>query len=202
VDDHPVVRTGIRKLLEKADDIQVVGEAGCGHEALRLVRELVPDILILDMELPDIKGYEVIQQMEQAGSSTRVLVLSAYDRQHYVQKILASGASGYLIKDEMSEMILDAVHGIARGEQGWFSRKIVAQASASMQAGKHAAADLTTREVEVLRAVTAGKTNQEIAVNLGISVKTVEKHMDKIFTRLGVASRLEAAIFAVEKEII
>ncbi len=117
-DDHPVMRDGIRNLLDKAIDIEVAGEAGNGVEALRLVEELKPDVLLLDMELPGLKGVEVAQRLQASGATVRILVLSAYDDQEYIRGLLASGAAGYLLKEEIPETIVEAIRGVARGERG------------------------------------------------------------------------------------
>lgn len=199
VDDHPVVRAGIRNLLENERDIVVVGETSEGAEVISLVKELAPDILLLDMELPGISGTEVARQLQESEIHVNILALSAYDDKQFIQGLLSSGAAGYLVKDEVPEAIIDAVRGVARGEQGWVSRRIAAQMSNWMKDESDEHMGLTPREMEVLRGVVDGKTNQEIGLTLGISEKTVEKHLDGIFTKLGVASRVEAAVYAVRE---
>jgi DNA-binding NarL/FixJ family response regulator len=198
-DDHPVVRAGIRNLLEEAPDIVVIGEASDGKEALRMVEELKPDVLLLDMEMPGISGAEVAHELMASGSTVHILALSAHDDKEYIQELLANGASGYLVKEEVPNAIVEAVRGVSRGERGWLSRRIAAQMSAWMQEGEQDRKGLTTREVEVLQAVVAGKTNQEIGLALGISEKTVEKHLEGVFSKLQVASRVEAAVRAVRE---
>jgi two-component system, NarL family, response regulator DegU len=201
-DDHPVVRSGIRNLLEKAPGIQVVGEASGGEEALQLAGSLKPDLLLLDMEMPDLKGVEVAQRLRANGSTVRILALSAYDDKQYILELLASGASGYLVKEEVPEIIVEAVRGVARGEQGWVSRRVASQMADWIHTEEPGRMGLTAREMDVLRLVVAGKTNQEIGMALGISEKTVEKHLEGVFSKLGVASRVEAAVVAVRKEIV
>jgi DNA-binding NarL/FixJ family response regulator len=198
-DDHPVVRAGIRNLLEQAPDIVVIGEASDGKEALRMVEELKPDVLLLDMEMPGKSGAEVAHELMASGSTVHILALSAHDDKEYIQELLANGASGYLVKEEVPNAIVEAVRGVSRGERGWLSRRIAAQMSAWMQEGEQDRKGLTTREVEVLQAVVAGKTNQEIGLALGISEKTVEKHLEGVFSKLQVASRVEAAVRAVRE---
>ncbi len=195
-DDHPVTRDGIRNLLEKAPGLVVVGEAVNGIEALRLVEELAPDVLLLDMEMPGLKGIDVARQLQVAGSTVRILALSAYDDKQYILELLASGAAGYLVKEEAPEAIIDAVRGVAQGQQGWVSRRIAAQLMAWTRE-EPPKTNLTDREMGVVRLVAAGKTNQEIGLALGISDKTVEKHLEAVFAKLGVASRVEAAVWAV-----
>jgi DNA-binding NarL/FixJ family response regulator len=200
-EDHPVTREGICNLLDKAVDIQVVGEAADGPEALRLVQELSPDVLLLDVELPGVNGVEVAQRLQAEASPVRILALSAYDDQEYIRGLLASGAAGYLIKEEIPENIVEAVRGVARGEQGWVSRRVAARMAAWTQEDLERK-ELTKRELQVLELVVEGKTNQEIAVALGISDKTVEKHLEAVFSKLGVASRVEAAVYAVREGLV
>jgi DNA-binding NarL/FixJ family response regulator len=200
VDDHTIIRIGIRNLLANAPDIEVVGEATNGTEALQLVQELDPDVLILDMEMPGISGIEVAQNLRSQGSRVHILALSAYNDRRYVENVLKSGASGYLVKDEAPDAILDAVRGVAQGEQGWISRQIVNRLvdwSSNPQYGYL----LTGREAQVLQELLHGKTNQEIGLALKITDKTVEKHMDSIFQKLGVSSRTEAAVWAAKEEL-
>jgi DNA-binding NarL/FixJ family response regulator len=199
VDDHPVVRAGIRNLLENAPDIRVVGEAGNGVDALRLVSELSPDVMLLDMELPGLNGREVAQKLQKAGSAVRILALSAYDDKQYIHELLSNGAAGYLVKDEVPEAIVEAVRGVSRGENGWVSRRVAAQMSTWMTEKPKDKKGLTSREIQVLEGVVAGKTNQEIGLSLGISEKTVEKHLEGVFAKLSVASRVEAAVRAVRE---
>jgi DNA-binding NarL/FixJ family response regulator len=201
-DDHPVVRSGIRNLLEKASGITVVGEACDGEEALSMVREVQPDILLLDMEMPKIRGVEVAKQLRAKGSQVRILVLSAYDDKQYILELLSNGASGYLTKEEAPEVIVEAVRGVARGEEGWVSRRVGAHIAKWMREDDNGKLHLTSREIEVLRLVVEGKTNQEIGQQLDISEKTVEKHLEGVFNKLGVTSRVEAAVQAVRAGII
>lgn len=126
-EDNEIIRKGIRNLLTKAKDIVVVGEANNGVEALRLVDDLVPDVLLLDVEMPLLNGIEVAREMKKRDGNTRILVLSAYDDREYIQEMLANGAAGYLIKDEAPKRIIEAVLGVARGETGWVSPRVEAK---------------------------------------------------------------------------
>jgi DNA-binding NarL/FixJ family response regulator len=164
-----------------------------------MVNDLAPDVLLLDMEMPGLNGNEVAQQLQKSGTPVRILALSAHDDKQYIQELLSNGAAGYLIKEEVPEAIVEAVRGVARGEKGWVSRRVAAQISSWMGEENQERNGLTSREVQVLQAVVAGKTNQEIGVALGISEKTVEKHLEGIFAKLGVASRVEAAVRAVRE---
>lgn len=200
-DDHPVVRTGIRALLERAPDILIVAEAENGVEVLDLVEKHKPDVLVLDIEMPQLSGVEVAQKIKALQLPVRVLALSAYAEEHYVNRILMSGAAGYLIKDEAPHMIIDAVRGIAMGEEGWMSRRAVAKINAHAR-NHNDNHEISPREGEVLALVVAGKTNQEIALSLSISESTVEKHVGALFTKLNVSSRVEAAVQAVRKGLV
>ena len=202
VDDHPIVRSGIRGLLEKASDIKVVGEAENGETALQLVEEAAADVLLLDMELPDIPGPQVAAQIKQNHPALKILSLSAHDDSVYVRQLLEQGAAGYLLKEEAPEAILDAVRGVAQGQQGWISRGIAAQIASWMQVDTAGDPHLTRREQETLGLLVEGKTNQAIAANLHISEKTVEKHIKAIFEKLKVSSRVEAAVIAVKHGIV
>jgi DNA-binding NarL/FixJ family response regulator len=200
-DDHPIVCKGIHDLLDAADGIKVVGEANSGQQAIKLVKNLSPDIVILDIEMPDMNGVEVLNQIGENAIQVKVLVLSSYDDREYISQMLAMGASGYLIKDEVTDTIVDAVRGVARGEKGWVSRR-VAERLSQMLDNKSDNKDLTPRELDVLGQVSLGKTNAEIGLALGISEKTVEKHLDVIFRKMGVVSRVEAAVMAVREHIV
>ena len=202
VDDHPVVREGIRNLLAKENDIVIVGEAKDGSEALKLVEDLSPDVMLLDMELPGMSGTQVAKHLQEKNSPVKILALSAHDDRQYIQELLANGASGYLIKEEVPETIIEAVRGVAYGEQGWISRQVAAQMSTWIGGAEEDQSSLTPREIEVLRGVVDGKTNQEIGLTLGISEKTVEKHLEGVFTKLNVASRVEAAVLAVREGLV
>jgi DNA-binding NarL/FixJ family response regulator len=199
VDDHPIVRQGIRNLLEAEVGITVVGEASSGMEALEQIEFLHPDVVLLDMELQDISGVEVVKKISQSGTRPRILGLSSYDNPEYITQLVSLGASGYLIKDEVPDAIAEAVRGVARGETGWVSRKVAARLSQILQDERGEVRELTPRELDVLRLVVEGKTNAEVGLALGISEKTVEKHMDAIFKKMGVVSRVEAAVMAVRE---
>jgi DNA-binding NarL/FixJ family response regulator len=201
VDDHPVVRSGILHLLASVQDIQVIGEASSGQEALHLVQELHPDVMLLDMQLPDMFGSDVAKRLRADREPVYILALSAYDDKQFVLELLASGADGYLIKDEAESMIVDAIRGVARGERGWFSRKISAQLPNWVR-NRNKTTKLTTRELDVLRQIVEGQSNQKIAVSLAISEKTVEKHLEEIYSKLGVKSRVAAAVHAIREGLL
>lgn len=201
-DDHPITRSGIRRYLENASDIEIIDEADNGELALELAREKSPDVLLLDMELPGISGVEVAKALSEENAQIRILALSGHADRQYIFGVLSNGALGYLIKEEIPENILEAVRGVARGEKGWISRKVAAILSTWNPMSELDDDELTGRELEVLADVVAGKTNLEIGQNLGISPKTVEKHLESIYSKLKVASRVEAAVFAVRENLI
>lgn len=201
-DDHPMVRAGIRKLLNKAADIQVVGEASDGVEALRLVEDLAPDVLLLDIEMPGLNGVEVAEQLQAAKSPVRILALSTYDDKQYILGMLANGASGYLTKDEAPQTIVQAIRGVAQGERGWVSRRVASPMAAGRQGESSKQISLNGQELEVLRLVVKGKTDREIGKELGIGERMVEQHMKEVLVKLGVASRMEAVVRAVRKGLV
>jgi DNA-binding NarL/FixJ family response regulator len=202
VDDHLITCKGIRDVLEPAIGISVVGEAHTGAEAIRKIEELKPRVVLLDMRLPDMNGVEIIKKVYNAGINTRILGLSSYDDREFISELLTYGASGYLLKDEVPEEIVAAVRGVAQGEVGWVSRKVAAILSQILVKEQAGGTDLTLRELKVLNLVVEGKTNNQIGLALGISGKTVEKHLHVIFQKLGVVSRVEAAILAVEASLV
>lgn len=203
VDDHPVVLSGIRQILEESIGIEVVGEAHTGADALEMIENTQPDVLLLDMKLPDMSGVEIVKEIYASGSKTRILGLSSYNDREFISQLLNYGASGYLLKEEAPELIVEAVRGIAGGEPGWMSRKVAAMLSEFLS--KENAEDgygLTPREMDILRLVVEGKTNDQAGVLLGISVKTVENNLHTIYRKMDVVSRVEAAVKAVRDSIV
>lgn len=202
VDDHPIVSNGIRAILEQNIGIEMVGVAHSGEEALAFLAENSPNVVLLDMELPDMSGVDIAEQLAEEMPETKVLALSSFDDPHYIDAVLASGAAGYLLKDEVPKLIVEAIRGVARGEQGWLSRSVASHLSQSVQDAAAGPEQLTKREKQVLRCVVDGKTNAEIGQDLGISEKTVEKHLEHVFSKLDVGSRVEAAVLAVRRSLL
>ncbi len=201
-DDHPIVVEGIRNFLTSAVGIKVVGVAASGQQTLEMAQSVESDVLLLDMQLPDLSGVEVIRKLLETNYAGKILILSSHYDSVYISQILSLGASGYLIKDEVPKAIVEAIRGVARGEKGWVSRAVAEKLSQMVQAGKETSNELTARELEVLRLVVEGKTSAEIAHRLGISGKTVEKHLEKIFKKMNVSSRVEAAVVAVRENYV
>lgn len=201
VDDHPIIRSGIRMLLERAPDIVVVGETDRGDSVLSLVERLKPDVVLLDMEIHGKSGVQVASDLQEAGAPVRILVLSAYDDDQYISSVLAKGAAGYLTKDQAPEAIIEAVRGVARGEEGWFSRRAAAQIAALARKDiTNSAMDLTEREQEVLEMLAQGWTNTHIAGEMTVSERTVRFHLSNIYDKLGVSSRAEAIAWALRRK--
>lgn len=194
-DDHALFRAGVHMLLDGAEGIEVVGEAATGRAALDLVRERKPDVLLLDMEMPDMTGVEVARRLQATGAAVRILVLSAYDDEEYVSGLLDNGAAGYLTKEEVPERLVAAVRGVARGETGWMSPGVAARMF-RRRAADEEAASLSAREREVLRLIARGLDNAAIAGHLFISESTVKNHVTNIYGKLDVRSRAEAVAWA------
>lgn len=199
VDDHPVIRSGVRQILSQAPDISVVAEAVDGEDALEKNRQFQPDIIILDIRLPVMDGVQVVRELKRIHSPARVLVLSAYDDPGYVKGLFGLGIAGFLLKEEMPETLLSAVRGIAAGQTGWVSRRIALKISSLFNEQKVIPRALTRREIQVLREVVAGKSNSKVASTLQISEKTVEKHLMMVMKKLGVETRVEAAVLAIRE---
>jgi len=201
-DDHAVVRAGIRHLLRKAPDISVVGEAINGDEALKMVQDLTPDVLLLDMEMPSVSGIEVAQKLQEAQSPVRILVLSAYEDSQYIQALLDSGASGYLTKDEVPEIIVEAVRGVSRGEEGWVSPRIAQKMSFWIHSEEGPQKKLNQVELRVLRLATQNREPREIGRILGIQESTVDRYLQSIYSKLGAVNTADAIHKAEEQGLL
>jgi DNA-binding NarL/FixJ family response regulator len=194
-DDHPLIREGIRNRLQREIDIEIVGEASTGVEALEKTRTLKPDVLVLDMELPEMSGLEVAQALSKLKTGTKILGLSGYDNDQYVVKLLELGAAGYLTKEENVDRIVEAIRGIASGETGWLSRRAASaliRKSAAQQEAVPNVALLSRREREVLLLLAEGMSNSQMAERLFVVPSTVKKHLTNIYEKLHLTSRAEA----------
>ena len=195
-DDHPGFRAGIKQRLDEEDDLAVVAEAGDGPTALRLALEHRPDVLVLDIDMPGLTGLEVMKKLRAREAAARILILSAYDEDHYVRRVLEAGAAGYLLKQEAVSAIVEAVRGVGRGETGWLSRRLTARLM-QREGGATSAYDLLSeREREVLHLLAQGASNPAIGAQLYIAESTVKKHVNMIFKKLGVGTRAEAVAWA------
>jgi DNA-binding NarL/FixJ family response regulator len=198
-DDHEKIRAGIRDILKTTSDIQVVGEASDGLEALHMVEDLVPDVLLLDMEMPLMNGNEVIARLQENASPVRILALSAYDDRQYVLSMLNNGASGYLTKDEVPETLINAVRGVAQGQQGWVSRRLAGKLSLArrqMNSKKH---DFSSEEKEILRMLGGKKSLHDIAKTLGVSLNEIEAKINGLQSKLDFNSRAELVLLAIDQ---
>lgn len=201
VDDHALHRDGTRQILEAHPDLQVVGDASSGEIALALVNQLHPDVVLLDIRLPGMNGIEVARLLTRDHPEVRVLMVSAYDEDEYVRGALEAGAAGYLRKTAPGKELVQAVRAVAGGasvlQSGLAARLLV-----STRAADPAVTDLTERELAVLRLVAAGMHNREVATELGISTRTVDRHCDNIYAKLDVGSRTEAVVRAISTKLL
>ncbi len=206
-DDHDLVREGTRQLLERESDLEVVGEAGDGEEAVRLTQLLQPHVVIMDVAMPKLNGIEATQRIKSQLPQTAVLVLTAYDDEPYAVALLRAGAAGYLLKNVRGKEGVEAIRSVHRGEavlSPSIIRKVLGHlmAQAEPPVSEHAEPDLallTQREMDVLGLAARGKSNADIGQELFISARTVQTHMSNIFSKLGVASRTEAVIYALKR---
>ena len=192
VDDHPVVRQGLRALLATASDIHIVGEAGDGREAVELSRKTEPAVVLMDLALPLLNGLEATRQILAALPQSRVLVLSTYSHDDFITKALEAGASGYILKQTATQDLVEAVRSVHRGTS-FFSVAVARRLHNRFPQGLETTGrlpkqgrSLTSRETEVLQLIADGFSNKEIGVELGISVKTVEKHRQQVMNKLGI----------------
>jgi len=206
VEDQQMFREGIRKRLEQEPDIQVVGEASSGEEALPKVEETSPHIVILDIRLPKMSGIEVARSLRQRWPDLKILVLSGYDFDQYISAAVRVGIQGYLLKDEPQDVLVQAIRDIASGGAVLPPRiasKVMRHYSTSATRTQgDLLGELTLREIEVLELMYQGLRNSEIADRLSISIRTVEAHVSSVIAKLGVQTRTEAVRIAVEKDLI
>jgi two-component system response regulator NreC len=203
VDDHAVVRSGIRLLLDRQDDIEVVGEAGSAKDALFRTRALKPDVILLDVVMPGESGIDVLPRLLAESPETKVLVLSMQDDPSYVREAFAAGAQGYVLKEAADEEVVSAVREIAKG--GRYVHPTLGARMVAAEAEERAAADadpLSERERDVLRLLALGHTNQEIAEKLYISVRTAESHRAHIMQKLRLATRAELVRYALSHGLL
>lgn len=202
-DDHSVVREGIRTLLEAVPGFHVVGEAGSGDEALTLIRELQPDVAVLDVTMPGTSGIDVIGRLREEGARTGILVLSMHDHPEYVLGAVRAGADGYMLKSAGPAEIRDAVRAVAEGREA-FGPRVTQQLGAALrdEAARTSSRGrldlLTPRERQVLTGVVAGRTSREIGEELGISHRTVETHRESIMKKLHIRTVAGLTRFALE----
>lgn len=208
-DDHVMLRQGTATLLAREQDIEVVGQAGDGREAVELAHRLEPDIVVMDVRMPEYSGIEATRRIREALPEVQVLVLTAHDDDQYVFSLLEVGASGYLLKTAPVSELVDAIRQVEAGESPLspsIARKLVVRMSNQDQEGTSASTGqgeapeaLTSRECDVLQLLAQGMSNRQIAENLVISDRTVQAHLTNIFSKMGVSSRLEAVLLGIRQ---
>ena len=198
-DDHPVVREGLRALLDSEPDVEVVAEAADGREALALAGRLQPDLVLMDLQMPDMDGVAATRRIRRQHNGVEVLILTTYDTDSDITRAVEAGATGYLLKDASREELMQAIRVAARGESV-LSPKVASRVLGRMRGPAEEA--LSTREVEVLLEVAGGLSNKEVGRALHISEATVKTHLLHIFAKLGVEDRTAAVTVALERGII
>ena len=207
VDDHDLFRTGLRNLLEERG-VQVAGEAGQGADAVRLVREVAPDVVVMDLNMPGMSGIEAIRQIASIAPLTRVLVLTISDQDDDVLHAILAGACGYLLKDSSVDDLIRGISAAAVGESlvsPAIAGKVLQQVRAtagSPEAEETIRAELSERELDVLKLIVSGKDNAMIAGELHISPKTVKNHISNILMKLQIENRIQAAVYAVRSGLV
>jgi DNA-binding NarL/FixJ family response regulator len=198
-DDHPIFRAGVMGLLSGQEDFQVVGEAANGREAVAIVRHAAPDVLLIDLQMPELDGVGAIKQLKEVAPATRILVLTTYDSDGDILRAVEAGATGYMLKDTPREELFKAIRATARGES------VLSPAVASKLVGRArgpSERSLSARELEVLTLVARGVSNKIIGKDLRISEATVKTHLIHIFAKLGVDDRTAAVTAAMERGIL
>lgn len=207
-EDHTIVREGLRKLLDAESDIDVVGEAGNGRQAVNMARDLAPDVIVMDIAMPQLNGLESTRQIRQAVPGAKVLILSAHSDEAYVEKVIELGAAGYLIKQTSFHYLSEAIREVHKGNK-FFSPSIAKALGHRHQTAidrkgrtKTTNVKLSSRETEVLQRIAEGDANKQIAAELDISIKTVEKHRDHLMRKLDIHDTASLTRYAIAEGII
>jgi two-component system, NarL family, response regulator LiaR len=204
IDDHRVVRQGLRDFLELQGDIEIVGEASSGEEGVQLARELLPDVVLMDLVMPGIDGVETTRRLKAASPSTRVIVLTSFADDNKVFPAIKAGAISYLLKDISPEELAHAIRAAQRNE-AVLHPEVAAKLMQEFSAPKSNEAmveQLTAREMDVLRLIAKGKSNKEIADTLIVSEKTIKTHVSNILSKLHLADRTQVAIYALRQRLV
>jgi two-component system, NarL family, response regulator NreC len=200
-DDHTIVRQGLKLILSAHTDLEIVGEAANGREAVELADKLRPDIVVMDVQMPELNGIEATKKMVAANPRMKILVLSMHKEAVYVREILRAGARGYILKDAIDTELLSAVRSVAQGD-GYISPAVTSALNDKTKDIKNPLDSLSAREREVLLLIAEGKTNKEIATRLNLSVYTVDSHRGKIMEKLNLHSAGELVRFAMKNGLV
>jgi two-component system, NarL family, nitrate/nitrite response regulator NarL len=206
-DDHTIFREGLRRLLETEPAFRVIGEAGDGGEAVRLVQQLKPDLLLLDMAMPAMSGLQVLDELIAGGTPVRTIVLTAAIESWQTAQVLQRGARGVLLKEASTALLFKCIQCVADG-QYWVGRQEVGNLVEYMRREVSAAQEtrerlgLTGRELEIVSAIVAGLSNRDMASQFAISEQTVKHHLTRIYDKLGVSNRLELALYAIQRRLV
>ena len=200
-DDHSMVREGFRQLLQLEDEFEVVGEAANGQAALELIKELQPDVLLLDINMPIKNGLEVLEELKKLKTNTKALMLTIHNEVEYLIKAVEIGCNGYLLKDSSFQILKDAINLVNSGES-YIQPELTPILNAGLMRKNEIEENLTKREIEVLKLVAVGKINREIAVELDISERTVKNHISNLFKKINVSDRTQAAVYAIKNDLI
>ncbi len=205
VDDHAVVRQGVRAYLETQPDLEIAGEAANGAEAVKLVVQTAPDVVLMDLKMPDMDGIEATRKIKTVSPRTQVVIFTSYYRDEHIFPAIRSGALSYVLKDALPFELADAIRKAARGEAVLNSRvaaRLVQEMQGLRNESSNPYAELSDRELEVLRLIATGLNNQQIADELTISEKTVKSHVSNILSKLHLADRTQAAVYAWNEGIV
>jgi two-component system response regulator NreC len=205
-DDHPIFREGIRSLLQKASDIQIVGESGSGEETVRMVKELMPDVVLMDITMPGITGLEATARIRQFAPQMKVLILTMHETDQYVAQMLQVKASGYVVKSASASDLLSAIRAVNQGDIYLYpsiARMVVRDYLAEIGfKDKNSSDSLTVREIEILRYIADDLKNKQIADLMHISIRTVQAHRTNLMEKLGLHDRTELVKYAIRKGLI
>jgi NarL family two-component system response regulator LiaR len=202
VDDHEVVRQGLRYMLEQRSDIEVVGEGSDGEQAITLVNDLVPDVVLLDLLMPRVDGIAVVREIKRLAPTTQIVILTSYYEDDQIFNAIRAGALSYLLKESSTLELLEAIRAAARGESKLHPRVAARLLREMRKLGQSPLKDLTPRELEVLTRIARGRSNPEIAAELVISEPTVRMHVANILSKLHLADRTQAAIYALQQHVV
>jgi len=201
VDDHPIVRQSLRQLLEVQDDLQVVGEAEGGEQAIEMIAEIIPDVVLMDLVMPGMSGVEATREIRQISPHSQIVVLTSHHEDALVFPAIKAGALSYLLKSSLPEEVIEAVRAAARHEARLHPR-IAKRLMEEISGDAPSLENLTPRELEVLKLIAQGQDNRQIAESLVVSEKTVKTHVSNILSKLQLADRTQAAIFAIKQRIV